>query len=105
MTGGQTAASRGPPLSSGYAVLDKKRDNSIYPMVIEKKPTEHEQKCNICSGDLFKGDLRIKMGMDAGYRRTKVYYFHIHCFLDKFIRKLKNEGYDVSEYVTGVLFT
>ena len=82
----------------------RRKGNPIYPVQIDKKPTEHKQNCMICDALLEKGDLRVKIQMETGWRRTKTYYFHIHCFIDKFIAILKIQGYDVSQYVAGRLF-
>lgn len=82
----------------------RRKGNPIYPIQIDKKPTEHKQSCIICDAPLEKGDLRVKIQMETGWRRTRTYYFHIHCFLDKLIALLKTQGYDVSQYVAGRLF-
>lgn len=88
-----------------YAMpVNRNKTNPIYPVVIEEKTTAHKQTCIICEADLEKGDLRVKIKMEIGYRRTKTYYYHVHCFLDKFIATLRRNGYDVQQYVAGRLF-
>lgn len=94
-----------PSVPAVHAVTPSpRRENPIYPVQIDKKPTEHKQSCMVCGAPLEKEDLRIKIMMETGWRRTKTYYFHVHCFLEKFIAMLRKEGYDVTDYVAGRLF-
>lgn len=84
----------------------KMTNGTIY---AEKKDTYQKCYCRECGKLIVKNALRV--GISTGYyneksmfSNVKAYYYHPKCIFDKISKSLREEGYDIKNYMVEWLF-
>jgi len=63
---------------------------------VDKKPTRHENKCDVCHREIQKGEYRL-VARYNGWHTSASTYYHIECLFKWMIEQLHKKEYPYTD--------